>query len=286
MKTILSIAFATMLTLISRIQQIALFCRSFPADCFGEMPISPLRYRLIQTWLSTSAPNDVDAFALATLIHILITPLLLTGVYLWLKRWTAPNQALLGVWITAGTLMYAFHIYGLDITLIIEGACMVGALLSIRYPLVAYVLIALASVNRGTGIFVALACAVYAFEQWGRVKAIGGILVSVGFIGVIYLILSQNPTYLTALENPFAYNLVNLSSAILLWIAFFPLLLLVIWQYRACPLAVKRLLWVAVPYVALTLASSSWDEFSRYSITIMPLILPVILYQPSIKTSN
>lgn len=262
----------------------------------GTAP-SPYRYRILvpfvmegffkalSTVLSTKA-----AFLLSYAIYDLLAVfLLIATLFVWLKTWFSKEQALVGALFVAGTIPITFQDHYFQPWSLLEAGLFSAAFLAIhkrRYWLLA-ALVAVASLNRETAVFIPLAffltidmkgflkrrtdterkpvvlfgglLLIWAAVYWGLRYCLGG----AAHIATLGGILAQNTT-----EGSVLHALVN-GSLFLGGLWAFAVLGL-----RYAPGFLKRVAWIVPIYLIAVIAWGMWREV-RLLMPLYPVLVPL-----------
>lgn len=257
---------------------------------------SPYRYRVLVPFigealarsLSAVLPGD-RAFLLAYALYDFAAIFLLLGVlHRYLRAWFSNEQALVGVLFAAATMPVALRDHYFQPWSILEAGLFAAGLLCIRdrrYRLLALV-VALASLNRETAIFVPLAFLFTAVGARGEDKTshpssgkaallFGGYVAiwAAAFFG-LRAILGDAPRVVTV-EEILSRNTIPpaiFRSVVHLVLVFGAFWIFAVAGFRRAPEFVKRTALVAPPYLAAAAVWGIWYEVR----VLMPLYAIVI----------
>lgn len=250
---------------------------------------APYKYRLLNFALPAlmigTTPTETQLMLNSLVLHMLCFIAIYSGLYIWLKRWSDENQALIGVFMLAAFLPLAFHIYAILIASILEVALLLWALILIdRYKAVA-VIVAIAALNRETAVFIVLAYVAFHPSQWKHWGSLG-VIYAVITTG-LHLWLGPSP-HVLGFDGTLVYNLSTISNAIFVNLMIAPLWIVAAAGYRRAPVILKRLCWVALIYTGSIAVAAAWEE-SRLMMLMFPLVLPIVvssLRLPIAKTAQ
>lgn len=274
------IAFTILLTVGSYFYIAIPDCLHNRAVCFQSQSPAPYRYRILQPALehliAPSGEQDATLFA-DFILQALLTPVIIIGLWQWLKRWTDDTRALIGVLLFTIVNIASYHFYMRAISTTIEIACIVWALVYIDQFWIVALLTLIASMNRETGvIFIALYAFYYGKPSWN--VAILGAIFNVVFI-IIHLVFGTSD-HILGLAGTFQYNLQNLPDAILTNILLLPLVVAVAVAYKSSLPTLKRLLWVAALYCGAIAVAGAWNESLRLILPVLPIALAAVMVKP------
>lgn len=261
---------------------------------------SPYRYRLLAPLLIQALALPVAWFAGFERAFHVVSALFYAGA-LWLmllvldrylERWFSPAEALVGTLATASTLPITLrqHIYApwswLEPTLLMVGLlCILD-----RRGLRLLVLSVVATLNRETGILVAIAFLVDALSDKPRsmrrlLAATACIALSAATIGAVRIIRGPGPPAI-ALANVWAFNRSDegllkaaVNGALFMGVAGWALVAL---GFAQAPAFVKRMAWLVVVYLPMYLIGGIWYEV-RLLMPLYPVLVPSLLsaiYRP------
>ncbi len=277
---VLLLAFAVTLSIGIFVYEVIPQCADHAcAGAFADMYTaqSPYRYRLLNFVLPAlfvgTAPTEGQLMLNSLALHTAAFIAIYSGLYIWLKRWSDENRAIVGVFIFVAFLPLAFHIYALLIASILEVALLLWMLILIdRYKWVALI-VAVAAFNRETAIFLVLAYVATYPREWKRWG--GLVLIYAAITAGLHLWLGYTP-HVLGFEGTIRYNLGTISNAAFVNALLLPLWILVILGYRCAPTVLKRLCWVALLYAASVVIGGAWEEVRLWMI-VFPLVLPVVV---------
>lgn len=261
-------------------------CNPRPQLCFDvtSVPKAPFRYRLLSIAMEpnyTANPSVADYMARSILIHSVCALLTCIGLFIWLKRVSTPERAIIGLFILVCDWLLAYWFYHRDIAIAIELTLITWALVLIDghlLPLAA--LTALATLNRETGVYIPLIYAAYHFDYWRerRYRINVGVLLGT-FAAVLIAIhgVMGGADHVLGLGGTLAYNLETLRDGILINLILLPLWLIAIYAYNTLPDRYRRLMWVAGLMLAAIAIGAAWGEAARLVLVVMPLVLPAII---------
>jgi len=282
----LLIAFAVLLIIGGQFYIALPSCTQRVNVCFGMTGglQAPYRYRL----LSLAFEPDVSAHPTITqlmvssiAVHSVCAILTCIGLFVWLKRVSTPERALMGLFILVGDWLLAYWLYQRDTAIAIELTLITWALVLIDghlLPLVA--LTALATLNRETGVFIPLIYAAYHFDHWRKRRYrinVGVLLMTFAAVFVAIHWVMGSAEHVLGIGGTLAYNLDNLRDGILINLILLPLWFIGIFAYNTLPDRYRRLLWVAALMLAAIVIGAAWGEAARLVLVAMPLVLPAII---------
>lgn len=249
---------------------------------------APAVYRVLQPALErliapTVTRADDEIMLVDMALQSLIVTLTIPALFVWLRRWTDDDRALMGVYLFGFVYLLSYHFTYMVLSTSLEILFVVSALVCVKrpYSIPLALLTVLASLNRETGLIVPAIYAAYHLNQWRswRYRLTGLLLVSLwaGVTAGLRLVLGVYPHMLGTLAGgTLAYNLANLPDALFTNILLVPLALAVLLGYRAAPAPMKRLLLVAGAWFVAMLVGSAWNEFHRLVLPLLPLIIPLV----------
>lgn len=258
-------------------------CAADQATCFTSFAVAPFRYRILsvilERWIAPSGqPPQVIVVDIA--IHTIAVVIVYFGLYQWLRRWHGESAASVGILILCGAWMFSYYFYLRTVYTVIEMACIVLALLALKSRLWVYaILVILASLNRETGVFLALIWIAYHADEW-RARRFwlnaGLLLLTYGAVTAALHIGIGNADHILGLWGTLALNIKRLGDGLFLNTMLLPLWIMAAKGYRGAPPALKRLAWVGVLSVGAILVGGSWAEMPRLALVVYPLVLPVV----------
>jgi hypothetical protein len=262
--------------------------------------LSPYRYRvlvpvladIVMRVLSVGLPGNWPYLLAYTGYAAAAIFLLLAVLYIYASQWASPELALIGVLFVAGTMPIALKDHVFQPWSLLEAFLFTFGLLAIyrkQYLLLA-VIVALASLNRETGIFIPLAFLFANLDvgELARGRARPGrqvILLFAGYVliwAIVFLALRLmlgSADSVNSLQEILGANLQlgDLARAVFNWAAF----LGVFWVFAVLGFgsaaAFHRRLALLIPfYLAVVLIFGSWKEV-RLLMPLYPLLLPLAL---------
>lgn len=256
---------------------------------------SPFNYRVLVPFavegarrLLATSISDTAAFVFAYALYELIAIFLVLALLLvWLRHWFTAEQALVGALFVGGTMQIALQDHYFQPTSLLEPALFAAGLVAIerRRDTWLAVLVVLASLNRETGVFLALAFLVArapglrrAGPERGRVLAFAAVLLLL-WAGVFFgvrLVRGDVPRGITVAET-FARN--TSATGLLFACIQAPLFLGALWVFaalgfRSAPALVQRLAALVPLYLATVLVWGIWSEV-RLLMPLYPLLVPL-----------
>lgn len=255
-------------------------CAADQTACFDAQsaPLAPYRYRLLQPALDLVAgvQTNEQALAFGTLIHTALLALFVPCVYLWLRRWTNDDRAVIGVLITTLLLMLAYRIYFRNIATLIETLCLTTSLLLVNKRLIWQVgLLVVASLNRETGFFLVLFYIAYNGLKWDWRYLV--LALTYGAVTFAIHLAMGAADHVLGLVGTLNYNLSNWAEDIFTAILFLPLIVLAVISFRRAPPILQRLTLVAVLFVGANLAGGAINEFPRLMLPVIVICLPMMV---------
>ena len=259
--------------------------------------LSPYRYRILipliaeafARVLSAACSREI-AFRLAYAIcDLTAVAVLLIALFVWLREWFSTDRSLIGVLFVAGTMPIALQDHYFQPWSLPETALLAAALLAVRrrrYGVLAG-LVAVASLNRETAVFIPLAFLVTGVDFRKlvdrRKSEVTPMLLSVGLFA-LWLAIFWGLRYFRGSAAPVATisgllhaNTTpgNLARAVLNGSLF----LGVFWAfavlgYRSAPRFVQRLAWIIPPYVVTVGLWGVWYEV-RLLMPLYPVLIPM-----------
>jgi hypothetical protein len=137
-------------------------------------------------------------------------------------------------------------------------------------------LVIIASLNRETGLLLVFLHAAYFPARWLQTALLAAVW---GMVTLAIHLALGNADHVLGLVGTLQYNLDTLPDVIFANAPLIPLLLLVLMSYRHASNRAKRLLWITLGYVAAILVGGAWSETQRLILPVIPLIIPLIVYQ-------
>lgn len=277
----------------------------------GTAP-SPYRYRILVPFIGQAFIRPFSAvvstnaafllwYAFYDLLAVL---LLLSSLFLWLREWFSKEQALIGVLFVAGTMPIALQDHYFQPWSLLESGLFTISLLAMQrrqYWLVAF-LVAIASLNRETGVFIPLAFLLERIDIVGVVKArprISGrsILLSGIFFLVWALIFFGlrlflgSTLHVETIEGLFEHNITQDSvlhtfqNGVLFLGGFW---VFVVLGFSYAPGIIRRVSVMVPFYIIVIILGGVWYEV-RLLMPLYPVFIPLglaFLYRPSEASSN
>jgi hypothetical protein len=269
-------------------------CLDYAKTCFpipGAPVLAPFRYRLLQPALEALlAPNAGNAQLLFTdfMLQSVLSPVIIVGLWLWLKRWADDARALIGVLVFTAVMVVSFHFYMRGIATTIEIACVLWTLVYIDRFWIVGLLTIIASLNRETGLIIPALYCFYHFESFSKPeKSITGwplIAYSVLITDAIHIALGSSD-HVLGLVGTLQYNLQNAGDAIFSNLLLIPLIIAATVGYKTLPTALKRLLWVALLYCGAIAVGGAWNEAMRLILPVLPIALAAAMVKVPVKAS-
>lgn len=263
-------------------------CIHFADVCFqtnspvDALQMAPYKYRVIdQPLLHLFGNSEQNVILTAVVIQAALNGLIIPLLYYWLRRWLTTEHALIGLMIYALTNISAYHLWFLNINILIELACIMLTLALIeRHWLWIVPIAVLSAANRETGLVIA---GIYAAYHGRKNIKVSIALVAIWAViqAAIHLAVGSYPHVLGSVAGGLAYNLNNLPQALFVNTILMPLAIATTANYRFVPLQLKRLFWVASIYLLAIIVGGSWSEILRLCLPFLPLILPTLLLDKS-----
>ena len=286
LKTALLLTFAALLLIGGQLFHALPSCNTRPAMCFdfGAYAYAPYHYRVLSYALE-GMPQSVtpSLFVNDVLIHSAAIVLILVGLYIWLKRWSGANGALLGILLLTANWMFAYNYYQRDKATAIELACVVWFLVAMDYRriLPSVAILILASLNRETGFLLAALWALYHLPCWRERRYwVNGAALLLAY-GAVYLSLRMalgNADHILGFDGTLAYNLDNIPNALLINLILAPFWILGILSTRHAPAPLRNMALILLLYVPMVALGGGWIETPRLLMPMFPVILPGIVY--------
>lgn len=254
-------------------------------------PTAPAVYRVLQPALErliapTVTRADDEIMLVDMALQSVIVALTIPALFMWLRRWTDDDRALMGTVLFGFVYLLSYHFTYMVLSTSLEVLLLLGALLAVKHPRVITLamLTILASLNRETGIVIPALYVAYNLTQWRAWRYwLTSLLLVVLWAGVtvgLRLVLGSYPHMLGSLAGgTLAYNLANLPDALFTNILLVPLVLAVLLGYRAAPAPLRRLAWVAGGYMAAIAIGGALNEMHRLVLPLLPLVIP-LCFQP------
>lgn len=135
-------------------------------------------------------------------------------------------------------------------------------------------MVALASLNRETGLILVLLCAVTNYRGGWRAWAwiaVYGALWAVVYVGLRWL-LGDAPHTMNGIAGTLAANLQNVPYALTQNLMLAPFLLLALWNYHRARRDVRAYGVVVLAYLGLCAVWALWNEVRLY-LTVLPILL-------------
>lgn len=261
-------------------------CFQQASDCFTSFAVAPFRYRILSILLERLiAPGGLPPQIIVAdiAIHTIATLIVYFGLYTWLTRWVDESAASIGILILCGAWMFAYYFYLRTVYTVIEMACIVLALLALKSRLSLYAaLVIIASLNRETGVFVALIWIAYHADEW-RARRFwinaGMLLLTYGAVTAALHIGIGSAEHMLGLLGTLALNIKRLGDGLFLNAMLLPLWIMTVKGYRYAPPELQRLALVGVLSIVSILVGASWSEMPRLALVVYPLVLPVMVVQ-------
>jgi hypothetical protein len=260
----------------------------------GDAP-SPYRYRLLVPFTAEALRRlgritlpGRRAFNLAYAVTDLVSiSTLLLALFAYFRHWFSDSVSLAGVLSACPPLFLAYHDHyyqpwsHLDACLLALG---LHAIVRGR-PVAIWGIAAIATVNRETGGFVAVAALAEGLMKWragGSLRAMRGGTVALLLATATYAgirLARGDATPVRGLADLLRLNLASdaLGHAAILVAVFYGVgWLFAIASYRTAPAQVRAFSWVLAPYLLLYLVFGVWIEI-RVLMPTLPLVLPLVL---------
>ncbi len=254
------------------------------AICFQSQAPAPYRYRILQPTLESILASDGsqgNTLLADFMLQALLSPVIIVGLWKWLKRWSDDTRALVGVLLFAILSIASYHFYMRGISTTIEIACVVWMLVYIDRFWVVGLLTIVASINKETAVvLVFLFIAYHGYKPGYTIPRYVALMLSFTAIQVAIHIALGASDHVLGLVGTFGYNWQNIGDAIFTNILLLPLVIAVIVAYKSSPSALKRLLWVAVLYVLAIVIGAAWNETMRLLLPVLPIALAAVMYKP------
>lgn len=264
-------------------------CLDHYAACLGgdvHITVISYRFRVLQpVIIAIFAPDSTDKSVLAVnlIAEILLAPLIIVGLYKWLRRWTSEDRAFIGVLVFTGVYLLAYPLYMMSLNTTIEVTCAIWALVFIDRFWVVGLLTIIASLNRETGLVIP---ALYLLYNWkgldDYLNWLSGLtlLAYSGLItAAIHIALGGGDSTL-GFGGTLAYNVSNLSDAIGIAMLLCPLVIVLALSFKGAPSVLKRLAIVALIYCGAVIGGAAWNETLRLCLPVLAIVLPMMVYQP------
>lgn len=253
-------------------------CVQYVDACLGGSEaalLAPFRYRVLQPLIEGMFSGNVlltDVFLQAGL-----TAGTLTGLYIWLKRIANPARAMGGVLLFALVWIVSFSYYFRSLGTSIELCLLVWFLVLIEKRLIWLVcMVILASLNRETALILPVSLMAWNWTEHGSKRYGALTLVFVAITAALHIALGS-ADHMLGLQGTFEYNLQYLDSGLLALFLLFPLVSIVILQYRASRPIYRRLAWVAGGYLIAALVGGAWSEALRLCLPALVMVMPIMI---------
>lgn len=254
---------------------------------------APYRYRLLGMVLEhyPELHFQLRELIFASMkIHAVAVLLTTFGMYVWLRRHTSTERAVMGVFIMAAAWLFGYHFYNRETSIALELTFFTLTLVFINSRLfVIALLVMLATLNRETGFFVVLIYAAYHFDK----RQTRRYWINVALLSIVYAAPTLTAHYALGgyqhtmgLVGTFRHNLDTIVNAVLINLALLPIWAAAFLNYRTVPARFKRLLWVAALALAAIAVGGTWAESARLTLVIYPLILPALIYNSTLPTRS
>jgi hypothetical protein len=264
------------------------FCGDLHRSIIDGTGVSPHRYRVLSSFAVEAIfhpQSNFDVWLGYIIMHDIALPAMLIAMYAWFRKWLTEMAALAGALLVAAYSPIMFDVYGISLNNPLEVIFMcIGLLwlLAKRDGVFFGALIALATLNRETGVLLVLAYAAVNLPRWRERRVqikfvIYGAVWAAVYMG-LRLWLGRAPDMITLQETVTAnlspgwvreQALINNSFLIPVWIA-------------AClgiprtPRALRRVALIGIPYLLLLIPFSLWNE-TRLLLPLFTLWLPLAL---------
>lgn len=290
------LVFAILLTIGSYFYIAIPDCLQYRAVCFQSQNVAPYKYRILQPALEhLLAPSDTQDTTLFAdfILQALLTPVIIVGLWQWLKRWADDTRALIGVLVFTVVNIASYHFYMRAISTTIEIACVVWALVIIgEHKAVGYVgfthrpflaiclLVFIASLNRETGLVIGIIYISELIEYRKHIRLIIPVLIWGITTAAIHIALGTSD-HVLGVVGTLEYNWQNIADALFTNALLIPLIIAVAIGYRSSPPTLKCLLWVTALYCGAVIIGGAWNETMRLLLPVLPIALPAVMYKPA-----
>jgi hypothetical protein len=273
--------------------------------------LSPYRYRILVPFvgealrraLATAFTADV-AFLLAYAVcDLAAVGLVLVALLVWLRQWFSADRALVGVLFAAATMPIALQDHYYQPWSLPEAALLAASLIAIRQSLywVLFGLVALASLNRETAVFIPLAFLATSVETGNlpertrsNLKVIflfaGLVFVWLAIVGSLRYLRGSAPPVQT-IAGLLKANLAgeNLARAALNWCLFLGAFwVFAILGFRSAPPFLRRLALIIPVYIVTIALWGVWYEV-RLLMPLYPVLIPLglsFIYADSVSDAT
>jgi len=268
------------------------YCELLQQSFSDGTMLEPLRFRVMAPVLAGLISQDNPIIGYVA-IHLFVMPLLCFLLFKWFQRNVSDNLSLAGVGMFAIYFPLALHQYSIQVYTPIEIVFFLIALLYRRLNLLSVVLVALATLNRETALFMV---GIFAITNWDKLDRFDFhswfwlILCALAW-AVVYVSLRPimgRAEPLFTLARIWQIN--TQSSWNIAYASVFNLLLLPIWGYaiagyRKASLELKHLGGLSLICFALFLVFGLWDEVRLLMFSFV-FVLPLTLCQFGIIPKN
>lgn len=264
------------------------FCGALHGEIVSGTADSPHRYRILAAFAVETIfhpRTDLNVAISYIAAHALALPAMLITLFLWFRRWVTEIAALAGVLLIAAYSPIMFAVYGIALYNPLEVILLCGGLLWLlnrRDGVVFAALIALATLNRETGVLLVLAYGAVHLSRWRERPFQIKLLLYGALWAGIYLGLrlwrGAAPD-MVSLQGGLNANLGDawVSSEALINNAVLIPVWLAAWQgFRHAPRDLRRIALVGVPYLLLLIPFALWNE-TRLLLPLFALWLPLAL---------
>lgn len=261
---------------------------------------SPYRYRVLVPFASegltralSSALPFADSFLWAYAIYdLLATFFLLAMLFVWSKTWFTPEQSLIGVLFVAATMPMALQDHYFQPWSLLEAALFCAGLFAIhrRRALLLFCLVAVASLNRETAVFLPLAflLTIEAADlrredggrNWRPLLLFAGLLLTWGTVYWGLRLWRGDAPHIETIEGLIALNtkrenlVYAMENATLFLGAFWIFAAL---GLRRAPRFLRRAAWIVPFYLATILVWGVWYEV-RLLMPLYAVLIPLGLF--------
>lgn len=296
-QNVLILAFITIALGIGYFQIAVPLCLYDRAGCLGYPVTPPLpltapgKYRIfwttLETWIApTVGQSDPQILLVDTLLEIVCIVVTIPALFSWLKRWTNPDRAMLGVMVFAAVNLVAYHLFFRGGGIPVEAAlvCLALAWLDRKWWLF-IPLVVIGATNRETSlVLVGLYAAYHGYK--GLKPSLMLLVIYIGITAGLHIVLGGAEHQQGGLVGTYLYNVENLQDGILTNLILVPLVIGVVAGYRSAPVQLKRMCWVALIYAAAIVVGGAVNETNRLVLPMLPLVIPVILNAHSLMSST
>lgn len=261
------------------------YCFAITAKVIADNQKAPGRYRLLEDALKSAIAPDGNQEATILGVCILqgvILAFTLPCLFLWLKRWSNDDRAMIGVMVYALVLVAAFHLWFLALAVPIEVLCILLLLLWIDRPIWWLVpLVVITSLTRETavvlvGIYVAWYWRELRTDRSNLVNAVILFAVYAGITGAIHIV-KGSADHMLGFMGTLEYNVSGfVRGGLFINVILSPIYYLIWRGYRIAPPPLRRLAIVGTVYTVAIIGGAAWTEMGRLMLPVLILTLPMI----------